>query len=207
MQTHTFWGKKDTSISFCEKPYEESKYIAEFYNTISAFSYILTGIFFYFTKIKKIGITLLFLGLGTAILHGTQRYYGQIMDELSMLVFSFFIIEKLRLILNKPTNRLILYSISALYIASYNIFSVFLIVFVTCQVYICYLAKKILRISENITHVKILLINSYIITFLISFVFWIIDQSFCNVYNIQLHALWHVGTSISIFLGLLFLII
>ena len=207
MNKQLFWGKKDTSINFCENPYEKNNYIAEYYNTISAIGYILVGIFFSFTKIKNIGFTLISLGFGTALLHGTQRFYGQIIDELSMLVLSFFIIEQLRLLENKKISYLILYSICGLYLASYKFFSIFFILFSTCQIYICYLAKKFLNNNKDVSSIKKLLINSYIITLLISILFWATDQITCSLSFIQLHAFWHVGTSISIFLGLLFLVI
>ena len=207
MNNQLFWGKKDTSINFCENPYEKNNYIAEYYNTISAIGYILVGIFFSFTKIKNIGFTLISLGFGTALLHGTQRFYGQIIDELSMLVLSFFIIEQLRLLENKKISYLILYSICGLYLASYKFFSIFFILFSTCQIYICYLAKKFLNNNKDVSSIKKLLINSYIITLLISILFWATDQITCSLSFIQLHAFWHVGTSISIFLGLLFLVI
>ena len=35
-----FWGDKDTSISFCEAKYDKVLWIAEYYNTLSSFSYI-----------------------------------------------------------------------------------------------------------------------------------------------------------------------
>jgi len=202
-----FWGKKDTSINFCESPYEKSKYIAEYYNTISAIGYVFVGIFFTFTKIKNIGLTLISLGIGTSILHGTQRYYGQILDELSMLVLSFLIIEHLKFKQNKTVSYIFLYASIGLYLASYYVFSIFFILFSCYQIYICFLIKQILNNDKNISNIKILLTNSYIITLLISFMFWIIDQNTCDISFIQLHALWHVGTAISIFLGLLFLVI
>ena len=49
MNNQLFWGKKDTSINFCENPYEKNNYIAEYYNTISAIGY-LVGIFLVLQK-------------------------------------------------------------------------------------------------------------------------------------------------------------
>lgn len=203
-----YWGKSDTSVHFCEKPYKKSKYIAEFYNTISAVSYLLVGIFFSFTKIKKIGYTLSVLSIGTALLHGTQRYYGQILDELSMLFLSFYIIEELRKIEKQKTNKLILGALVGIYLGSYNYFSMFFLTFVFCQLYIVFLVKKLIKKQINTNKVKKLLINSYIIIFLISTTCWVLDQCFCyKVENMHLHAWWHIGTAMSIFLGLLFLVI
>ena len=36
------------------------------------------------------------LGIGTALLHGTLRFYGQWLDEISMLILSFYIIKEVR---------------------------------------------------------------------------------------------------------------
>ena len=87
-----FWGKPDVSISFCEEKYVVSDYIAEYYNTMSALSYVIVGILFYRTRLKELSIIMILLGLGTALLHGTLRFYGQWLDEISMLILSFFII-------------------------------------------------------------------------------------------------------------------
>ena len=204
---YKFWGQSDASVSFCEKPYKKSPYIAEFYNTLSASAYFLVGLFFSFTKLKKIGYTLIFLSIGTAILHGTQRYYGQILDESSMLFLSFFIIEELRKLLDKYTNYFILSAIIGLYLSTYTVFSVFLFVFVSSQIYIVYLVKRVLK-KRQITNIKLLLINSYLIMLSLSTVCWLLDQYMCtSVEHLNLHAFWHVGTAIAVFLGLLFLVI
>ena len=100
-----FWGKPDVSVSFCEDKYVVSDYIAEYYNTMSALSYVIVGILFYRTRLKKLSIIMILLGLGTALLHGTLRFYGQWLDETSMLILSFFIIKEIRKErFNKRTN-------------------------------------------------------------------------------------------------------
>ena len=81
------WGISDTSVSFCENKYEESKYIAEFYNTISSLSYMIVAYPFLRTKIKRIGWSCMGVGIGSILLHGTGRYYGQWVDEISMLLY------------------------------------------------------------------------------------------------------------------------
>ena len=82
---------KDTSVNFCENKYIKSKYIAEYYNTLSGFLYILVGLIYINTKIKRIALCSVILGIGTMILHMTQRYYGQILDEMAMLSLCYFI--------------------------------------------------------------------------------------------------------------------
>ena len=106
------WGSKDTSVTFCEEPYKESKYIAEYYNTLSGTCYLLVSLSFLFTKVKNLAIVGIFLGVGTMLLHMTQRMYGQILDELSMLILSYGILTKL----NKKYNPRVWY------ITNYNLF-------------------------------------------------------------------------------------
>ena len=54
-----FWGKPDVSVSFCEDKYVVSDYIAEYYNTMSALSYVIVGILFYRTRLKKLSIIMI----------------------------------------------------------------------------------------------------------------------------------------------------
>jgi len=91
-----FWGTPDVSVSFCEDKYVVSNYIAEYYNTMSALSYVIVGLLFYKTRLKKLSKIIILLGLGTALLHSTLRFYGQWLDEISMLILSFYIIQELR---------------------------------------------------------------------------------------------------------------
>ena len=99
-----YWGKRDATIYFYEEPYVKSNYIAEYYNSLSGFIYTLVGIFFLRTRINKMAQTLIVLGIGTVVLHTTQRWYGQWLDELSMLYLSFQIIQYLRSRENKTTS-------------------------------------------------------------------------------------------------------
>ena len=100
-----FWGTPDVSVSFCEDKYVVSNYIAEYYNTMSALSYVIVGLFFYNTRLKNLSKIIILLGLGTALLHGTLRFYGQWLDELSMLYLSYQIICRMRYLRNKTTPQ------------------------------------------------------------------------------------------------------
>ena len=85
----SYWGENDTSISFCENKYSEIYWIAEYYNTCSSFLYILAALPFLRGRIKKIGWSCVGVGVGSMMLHGSMRYYGQWVDEISMLLFSY----------------------------------------------------------------------------------------------------------------------
>ena len=100
-----YWGNPDASVSFCEDKYNVLPYVAEYYNTMSAISYLIVGLILRnFEKLKKISNSILFLGVGTMLLHGTLRKYGQWVDECGMLSFSYDVIVELRRRKNKTTN-------------------------------------------------------------------------------------------------------
>ena len=131
-----FWGKPDASVDFCEDKYIKNDYIAEYYNTLSAIPYILVGIFYYKNNLRKIGASIIFLGIGTCILHGTLRYYGQIVDEASMLAVSFNIINKIReRQILKEFSNIYLYSLIFVYLMFYKNFYVFFSIFSILQLY------------------------------------------------------------------------
>ena len=95
-------------LVFCEDKYNVLPYVAEYYNTMSAISYIIVGLIlknFYKTK-KKFQIVFYFWGIGTMLLHGTLRKYGQWVDECGMLSFSYDVIVELRRRKSKTTNYL-----------------------------------------------------------------------------------------------------
>jgi len=196
-----FWGKPDSSVDFCEDKYVKSDYVAEYYNALSSFSYILVGSFYYKTKLKSIGISIILLGIGTGVLHSTLRYYGQILDEGAMLGLSFNIINKIRERQNlQEFSNMYLYFLVVFYLIFYTKFYIFFSIFSSLQIYTYYLVKnrknKIKSKSNGC-------ISCYRNIFVFSFFCWILDQLFCEyVKQFHLHAIWHIGTSISLFVGL-----
>ena len=56
-----YWGNPDASVSFCEDKYNVLPYVAEYYNTMSAISYLIVGLILKnFTKLNKISNSILF---------------------------------------------------------------------------------------------------------------------------------------------------
>lgn len=195
-----FWGVKDTTINFCETSYEKSIYIAEYYNSLSGLAYSAVGFYFLKSKLYKIAYTLISLGVGTILLHSTQRWYGQYLDELSMLYLSFQVIEYLRLKQNKQTSKLWIPLGLSIYLLNYNI--IFLLIFAFCQTYIILFLKKPPSKKNYKLTVKVYNIL-YKFSFIFSAILWVLDQTLCEyVKNYYLHSWWHIGTSISIFFGL-----
>ncbi len=191
-----YWGIKDSSSFFCEEPYTNSKYIAEYYNTVSAIPYILIGIYIYYVlNYYKIGLSVVSIGLGTILLHSTQRYYGQWADEMSMLFFCFSVIQRL----NKRINNYFLGILYSVYFAFNEYWIIFVLLFGCMVKYMFYLLK-------HKKHYKESKVNVTISIFIVSTIAWIVDQISCHyIGNTYFHTLWHVGTALAILHGVLYL--
>ena len=187
-----YWGNKDTSVTFCEDAYVKSEYIAEYYNTISGTIYILVALPYLNSDVKIISYISILLGLGTIMLHMTQRFYGQICDELSMLSLCYLILNKIN---NKKYNKKILLFLIVFYIQNYKIFIVFLTLFTSLILFIIYESKNVKNKKYNR--------NIFLVSMMLGSTFWIIDQNFCSyVKSYNLHSLWHICTGVGIFCGL-----
>jgi len=195
-----FWGTPDVSVSFCEDKYVVSNYIAEYYNTMSALSYVIVGLLFYKTRLKKLSKIIILLGLGTALLHSTLRFYGQWLDEISMLILSFYIIQELReMRFGIRTSELFLVFLIFPYFL-FEDFSYFFIVFLFLQIYTYSISRKN---YDECSREVYYLIKAYSIILVLSTICWLCDQLFCDfVKDYQLHAVWHVGTALALLTGL-----
>ena len=201
-----YWGTPDVSVSFCEDKYVVSNYIAEYYNTMSALSYVIVGLIFSRTRLKRLSKIIMMLGIGTALLHGTLRFYGQWLDEISMLILSFYIIKEVRwLRFKKTTNELYLFPLILPYFVLQKYFSYFFIIFTTLQIYTYKIAQKDYKKCSKREYC---LIKTYSIILIFSTFCWFLDQVFCDYVRVfQLHAVWHAGTALSLLLGLWAIII
>jgi|TARA_X000000368_G_C22933214_1_gene668632 dihydroceramidase len=192
-QTIYYWGTPDTTVSFCEKKYVNTFWIAEYYNTVSALSYIIFGSLFLFTKIKNIGFTMIFLGCSTMIMHGTLKYYGQWLDECSMLILSYSAIQ----LIHKYYPNKIYYFIIIYYYFIKEYFILFFLTFASMQIYITYSTYK-----KNLSDVQIIFIKLYVISFILGIICWFIDQYLCKYINdIPFHAAWHIFSAFGMFYG------
>lgn len=191
----SFWGTPDTELTFCEAKYQ-NKYIAEYYNTFSALSYIAVGYLLYLKNFKDMGVVVMMLGVGTMIMHATLRWYGQWMDEICMLIIECFSIRDLsgqNLLMNVMMLLIII-----MYVWLQNK-HYFVTMFVVMLAIIGYLTKDKLTTDRNVI--------LYTVMMTIACACWLLDQFMCNyVQDYQLHAIWHVGTALAIYFGYMSLI-
>jgi len=191
-----YWGLQDASISFCEKDYEQTDYIAEFYNTYSSLIYVLTGAALLKTKVHTLAIGLMFVGFGSVILHGTMRYYGQIIDELSMMTLSYLVLNYIK----KKYKIVYLIPLYIFYLFTYTNFIFFFCSFCLSILLIIYHCSKY-KCENNEFY-----IYAFCMFFLSGSVCWLGDQFLCEyTQEFNLHALWHLFTCFGIFCGFIFL--
>jgi dihydroceramidase len=189
-----YWGEEDTSVHFCEDKYAVSPYVAEWYNTWSAVSYMLVGIYFARTKLDEVGYALIMTGLGTALLHGTCRYYGQCLDEMSMLFLCFATIREVG---NYILSYIWLLLVFGIYLMYHEIFAVFFVGFLLLQIYIFQRANEI-----GLKKGKRVILNLCIFSAVTGGIVWGLDQFACEyVHDYQLHAWWHVLTALAALFG------
>jgi len=185
-----YWGEPDGTIDFCEENYKENMYVAEYWNTISASVFFLIGLMWIFTKYKKIAFSFMFLSVGTALWHGTLRYWGQWSDEVGMLILTFNMIQMIHPSLHNNWLGLLV----AIYFAFQDIFFIFGGLFVVLQGYLWLCARHMSIGGWNWTIYNVFL--------LISGILWILDTFFCDKNGINCHAIWHITTAIASHFGM-----
>jgi len=187
-----YWGEPDIELTFCENKYE-STYIAEYYNSMTAISYMIVGIILYLNKKREAGIWSFFLGIGTFVMHSTLRYYGKWMDEVSMLMLELVAIKTII-----PEYGMFIEYLSSLIFFLYFFMDnsyFFIVMFFGLLLFLGYKTRD--KFYE-----KNILCYTFLMT--LSIVFWGLDQLFCDYFiGYHFHALWHVGTSLAILFGIL----
>lgn len=91
-----FWGPVTANYDWCESNYSVSRYVAEFFNTVSSIPTFTVGVYFllkarqhkYGFRFSLAGAMLALVGIGSVAFHGTLTRAGQILDEVPMLYSS-----------------------------------------------------------------------------------------------------------------------
>ena len=91
-----YWGQPSSSVDWCEKNYEHTRYVAEFFNTLSSLPMLVVSIWGLWLCVRYrlelrfylcwagIGV----VGIGSVAFHGTLHPAGQATDELGMICAS-----------------------------------------------------------------------------------------------------------------------
>ena len=93
-----------SSIDWCEDNFKHSEYVAEYFNTISSFSMVITGLFIY-NKCKVSSILLILVGIGSILFHAILSKSTQLLDEVPMIWLALYLVYSgLNLLSNSFTN-------------------------------------------------------------------------------------------------------
>lgn len=173
----SYWGPNDASVYFCEDKYKYVYFIAEYYNTMSSLCYIIIGCLY---LKDKISYGLIWVGVGSILLHGTLRWYGQWVDEIAMLTTITYGIEKYK---PNKIKKYYLPSLIFLYLC-FNSYFIFLSgMFVGLSIYLMYITKNKL----------------YILFTSLGSLCWLSDKLLCHyMKHYNLHMWWHIFTSFGI---------
>ncbi len=175
----------NSSISWCERKYTHSEYIAEYWNTTTGIFLCISAIYCmiknYYENIYmlyKSNMLLFIVGVGTMLFHGTLIYFWQLCDEIPMLLI---VIEYYKLITIHISfiNRVdifcidyeLMYHMIPVIILSYYIYpSLQVIIFqATLNIFIVLLLYSLYKINKNLNRLfyekyTFNLDNEYIIT-------------------------------------------
>ena len=189
-----YWGEPDISLGFCEEKYAKVEWVAEYYNTVTSLFYVLSGVLFIRTPVSHLAWLLMGVGVGSAALHGTLRWPGQWIDEIAMLLLSFFSLCEL-----KPRiPRTLVIPLLLIYCSWSDNFLVFFAVFSGFQ---CLILREICARGRRKT------IVAYTLLFVAATACWLGDQLVCQESSAyHLHAWWHFLSAASGAVGLIALL-
>ena len=182
-------------VKFCEPKFLVTNYIYEFFNTISNIPYILIGYYNYDKnpRLKYSYLSLLGVGVGSTILHGTGTYIGQILDEFFMLAF---VVNTLSLYpcINKFYLSCYNFFLGGLYIY-FKIYSIFLILF-TSQVIVLIMISYF-SAPKNSQEYRMVVFG--ISMFITGKLLWDLEQNFCDKIPFfkWFHPVWHLLSAFS----------
>ena len=214
-----FWGPPTSSIDWCERNYEVTYFIAEFWNTVSNLAFIIPPLVVAYQLRGKVDgvylaslIYMAFTGMGSFAFHGTLLYSMQLWDELSMVWSGLFILYLIIKILagDAAARRYVLP------LVAYGIG--------TCAVYLSSQTPIIFQVAYGVIHFAVVIsafklrnrvatdMRLYWATVVMSsvgFLLWNLDNNMCPslerlrsllrssistaclVPGTQFHALWH----------------
>lgn len=216
---HGYWGQTTSTLDWCEKNYEVSFYIAEFWNTVSNLVMILPPLWAAYSAWKdkleahylRCHLLLTLVGIGSWCFHMTLRYEMQLMDELPMIWDCCAILYCVDSVIKPPTYRnpvlfvfLIAYSITVT--VAYIAIKTPLFHQVMYGVLASYTILRGFKLSRTkYCNGKLFYIG--LCFYLFGFLLWNIDNVYCQQLTVlrsvlpfplkpatQLHAWWHLFT-------------
>ncbi|QRV78430.1 alkaline ceramidase [Ceratobasidium sp. AG-Ba] len=210
--TSGFWGNHTATIDWCEDNYTHTRYVAEWYNTISNIPFIALGLYGAFHSLKEIpgpmrrwrfaaphfGIAC--IGAGSFIFHATLNWYAQVLlDEMPMIYVSSLVLYLVLAPANGSGSPKLKFGVAAI---PTTVTALYLRFPYPVIHQVCFAA-----IMLTITYRLVLLLKEsagspeatydakhYIVTgalmFIMAFGIWNIDNMFCDVWTTLRNQFW-----------------
>lgn len=199
-----FWGPVTATMDWCEENYAVTHYAAEFYNTISNVFFILLSLFGILahknleTRFIYAYLSIIVVGVGSALFHGTLWFSAQMADELPMMYATaaiFYIcvehytIEPRRNWLPWMLFFVAIFSTIYFFCPSPTFFQV------TWGGWTGYTFFLTLAVVKSIPAKERLVGDLSCYAMVASAFVWILEQAACSptIRLFRLHALWHCG--------------
>ncbi|KAI1278787.1 Alkaline ceramidase 3 [Halotydeus destructor] len=226
---HGYWGEPTSTIDWCERNYEVTLYIAEFWNSVSNLFFIVPPLVVFFKlwkqDVDRISLLALlymaFTGIGSFAFHATLKYEMQLWDELGMVWSAIFVFCLIfRMVHPKYGSQVVLPTIL------YGIFAngvylflqtpiIFQLAYALLHYSVLYLSYKLLAVYPSDSR----LYYGALIAHHVAFILWNIDNNLCGLLETirealptscepftQLHAIWHFLAGYGSFALILFCI-
>ena len=199
------------NIDWCEANYVWTYYVAEFMNAVSSLAITWMGMVGLYHVVRQAGamrfrvqfFALAFVGLGSALFHGTLLREGQVLDELPMLYGVLAGVYALLESQRGPPRRPLL--VPALALGAVGITAVYFLfpdnalpqhaAFIVSVVYLTVASRRELsRMTRGRTVVGNMLLAG-LSCYVVAAGCWLVDKLLCAVWPVQvlyLHAFWHV---------------
>ena len=189
-----FWGTPTSTLDWCEANYENTYFIAEFWNTVSNLGMIIPPVYGIYdcyrqgleNKFIVNYVLLLLTGIGSLMFHMTLKYEMQLLDELPMVWGASYMLYTLYEIHMRTEKGTAYVGIGI--VAYSSILTISYLIFPNPIYYevmygILILANIILGMRRSYIdggQVTGILFFGGLLLYAIGFVFWNIDNHFCS---------------------------
>ncbi|PWY80788.1 hypothetical protein BO94DRAFT_587532 [Aspergillus sclerotioniger CBS 115572] len=208
MVSPPFWGAPTSYLNFCEEDYVITRYVAEFINTLSSFTYMIYGLYglYHLHHNQKPNSTprsipyfgLIGVGICSAGYHMTLKYHTQMSDELSMHLLTTPLLYRILTFQSTPqrkkTTGVVLFTLFTIVMVVHMLMDEFVLHAVSFGSAVLVITVKTLRIIRveikdervrgKVGRVALFGVGSFIFGYLV----WLIDEFACGM--------WHVFTAI-----------
>ncbi|KAK5660000.1 hypothetical protein OQA88_13466 [Cercophora sp. LCS_1] len=227
---HGVWSPPDSRANFCEEDYAITYYITEFINSLTNIAYVVPALQFMYgpgsrgilsPNLDFMSVALSGLGIGSFLFHASLRYTLEFVDELSMLILTWSMLQACLTIRQTPgTARLISVALTVFYIpfCTYYVYSPKIVyqvagfssglVLVGLRTHYLFQWAKPSFSREEVRAWRMRGLKAIVVC-LVGYLFWNIDIKYCAelrtfkaqvglplAWLLEFHGWWHVLTAL-----------